>query len=440
MSRSVCRSSPASSGLARDATCYGRVAGAGPGKRVTDRLNDVWPVAVPARDGLSLPFDPTEVVDNLRLERYLGKATPWGTKARNNLKNIYYFLRPISPSSVRTKVQRMYYSRWREIPFPKWPVDFSVDRLLQGVLTLLLRQHQPDPIPFIWFWPDGLPSCAMMTHDVEAIDGREFCGRLMDMDDAASIKAAFQVVPERRYPVSDAFLDSIRNRGFEINVHDLNHDGFLFRDRETFLARAEKINQYVRRFGASGFRAGAMYRNADWYGALDIAYDMSIPNAAHMEPQRGGCCTVMPYFIDDILELPLTTTQDFALINVVRQHTCELWKREIAMISAEHGLISFIVHPDYLLSRREQQVYAELLAYLSNLRSEGKLWIALPKEVNDWWRQRAQMRLRRCGDGWTIEGSGHERARVAFAHLVDGCLTYTMEPVCAPKPAPANRL
>jgi hypothetical protein len=279
----------------------------------------------------------------------------------------------------------------------------------------------------------------MMTHDVEAIDGRDFCGRLMDLDDTAGIKAAFQVVPERRYPVSDAFLDSIRSRGFEINVHDLNHDGFLFRDRETFLARAEKINQYVRRFGASGFRAGAMYRNAAWYGALDVAYDMSIPNAAHMEPQRGGCCTVMPYFVGDVLELPLTTTQDFALINVVRQHTCELWKREIAMISAEHGLISFIVHPDYLLSSQAQQVYAELLAYLSNLRSEGKLWIALPKEVNDWWRQRAQMRLVPNGEGWTIEGTGKERARIAYASLVEGRLTYALDAGCATHAAPVRR-
>ena len=30
---------------------------------------------------------------------------------------------------------------------------------------------------------------------------------------------------------------------------------------------------------------------------LDFSFDMSIPNVAHLDPQRGGCCTIMPYFI-----------------------------------------------------------------------------------------------------------------------------------------------
>jgi hypothetical protein len=267
----------------------------------------------------------------------------------------------------------------------------------------------------------------MMTHDVEEEEGRAFCTRLMDLDDSFHIKSAFQIIPESRYQVAETFLDSIRSRGFEINVHDLNHDGFLFHERKLFLRRVEKINQYIRSYGASGFRAGAMYRHTAWYDALNVSYDMSVPNCAHMEPQRGGCCTVMPYFIGNVLELPLTATQDFALIRVLRSYTCELWKREIAMILAQHGLISFIVHPDYVLSAKAQTTYAELLAHLSALRSEGKLWIPLPREVNDWWRQRAQMRLERRGEGWTIEGPGKERARVAYARLVEGRLSYEVE-------------
>jgi hypothetical protein len=266
-----------------------------------------------------------------------------------------------------------------------------------------------------------------MTHDVEEVQGRDFCASVMDLDDSFNIKSAFQIIPESRYEVAETFLDSIRSRGFEVNVHDLNHDGFLFHDRETFVRRAQKINQYIREYGASGFRAGAMYRNAAWYEALNASYDMSIPNVAHMEPQRGGCCTVMPFFVGNVLELPLTTTQDFALITVLRRHTCELWKREISMISAEHGLSSFIVHPDYVLTSEAQRTYTELLDHLSILRSEGKLWIPLPKEVNDWWRQRAQMRLVRRGEGWSIEGQGKERARVAYARLVDGRVSYQIE-------------
>ena len=87
------------------------------------------------------------------------------------------------------------------------------------------------------------------------------------------------------------------------------------------LQRARRINQYLRAFGAQGFRSGALYRNLNWYGALDISYDMSVPNVAHLEPQRGGCCTVMPYFIGDIVELPLTMTQDYSLFHIMEKYS-----------------------------------------------------------------------------------------------------------------------
>ena len=118
------------------------------------------------------------------------------------------------------------------------------------------------------------------------------------------IPASFQIVPEDRYEVSQEFLDSIRGRGFEINVQNLNHDGRLYNDRSEFARRAEKINEYGRRFGASGFRSAILYRRQEWYSDLDFSYDMSVPNSGHLEPQRGGCCTVMPYFVGKILELP----------------------------------------------------------------------------------------------------------------------------------------
>ena len=82
----------------------------------------------------------------------------------------------------------------------------------------------------------------------------------MDMEDSFGVKASFQIIPERRYEVTADWLDSIRQRGFEVVVHDLNHDGNLFRDKEEFLRRAKRINTYKERFCASGFRAAVLYR------------------------------------------------------------------------------------------------------------------------------------------------------------------------------------
>jgi hypothetical protein len=96
---------------------------------------------------------------------------------------------------------------------------------------------------------------------VETLTGRDFCSALMDLDDAFGVKASFQLVPERRYPVTPGFLDELRARGFEINVHDLDHDGQLFANRNEFLERAKRVNEYGREFRAVGFRSGNLYRN-----------------------------------------------------------------------------------------------------------------------------------------------------------------------------------
>jgi hypothetical protein len=53
------------------------------------------------------------------------------------------------------------------------------------------------------------------------------------------------------------------------------------------------------------------------------------------------------------------------------------------------------------------------------------VWITLPREVSNWWRQRDQMTLTRNGDEWTIQGEGSDRARVAFASLDGDRLVYS---------------
>jgi len=235
------------------------------------------------------------------------------------------------------------------------------------------------------------------------------------------------VVPERRYDVPSSFLDEIRNRGFEVNVQDLNHDGLLFRDRDQFLARVPKINAYGRQWGARGFRAAVLYRRQEWFDALEFSYDMSVPNVAHLDPQRGGCCTVMPYFVGKVLELPVTTTQDYALFHLLNDYSIDLWKRQIDLIVERHGLISFIIHPDYITAPRPQRTYEVLLAYLAQLRGERNLWMPTPGEVDQWWRQRTEMRLVADGDSWRIEGPGKERARIAYASEEDGRLVLSLQ-------------
>ena len=412
-----------------DAICFGQSSSGFRAGHATDELYDA--LTDVALDGamLQLPFSPSEIVANLRYERYASASNRNGKTLHGDsaLRKVYYLVRPLLTVSVRKHLQRLHLRDWNEIPFPGWPVDPTVERILEMLLILLLKAHAVDKIPFVWFWPNGFPSCAIMTHDVEALPGRDFCSHLMDLDDAHGIKSSFQIVPEGRYPVSKGFLNTIQGRGFEIDIHDLNHDGHLFSDRERYLRRAERINRYSREYGAAGFRSAALYRNLDWFEALDFSYDMSVPCVGHLEAQRGGCCSVMPFFIGKILELPVTTTQDYSLFHILNHYSIDLWKRQLALIMEKHGLASFIVHPDYILEHRARDTYKALLSYLSQLRSEGKIWIALPREVDHWWRERSQMRLSRRGNKWEIEGPGKERARVAYASLEEDCVVYHLE-------------
>jgi hypothetical protein len=170
-----------------------------------------------------------------------------------------------------------------------------------------------------------------------------------------------------------------------------------------------------------------MYREQAWYDALEFSYDMSVPSVAHLEPQQGGCCTVMPYFIGRILELPLTTTQDYSVFHILGDYSIALWKRQIDLILGANGLISLLAHPDYVIDDRARTVYAELLAHVSQLRDEGKLWMALPGEVDRWWRSRSETVLVPAGGSWRIEGPGSERARLAYAMLENGRLVYKVD-------------
>jgi hypothetical protein len=377
-----------------------------------------------------LPFNPVQVVENLLRERYV-KQRP----AKNGrmvdlpiVRSTYYAVRELLPVSIRKHLQKFYLGDWSRLLFPRWPVDFTVDTLHERILRLSMQANGIQRMPFIWFWPNGAPNALIVTHDVETAAGRDFTRELIDLDEAHGIRASFQVIPEKRYEVPDEYVALIRSRGFEFNIHDLNHDGQLYQERQLFLQRSKKINSYVKKFATNGFRAGVMYRNLDWYDAYEMSYDMSMPNVAHLEPQRGGCCTVFPYFVGKILEIPLTTCQDYSLFQILNDYSIDLWKQQLALLRKRNGLMSFIAHPDYLIDASARKVYESLLQYLQQMVQREKIWMALPGEVDQWWRARSQMHLVQADGRWTVEGPQSDQAKVAFAVLDGDNLRYEVTP------------
>jgi hypothetical protein len=411
-----------------EAIAYGRQAVGRASARPDGSLADGSFGVLSANGKVLLPFDLTEVLGNLRHERYPEAQYAIEHVSDSSVQHaVYYFFRPILPVRVRKHLQRLHWRGWTDIPFPRWPVDVTVESLMRSAVGLLLERGGVREFPFIWFWPDGAPGCVMVTHDVEGAAGSRFCGELMDLDDRFGIRSSFQVVPEAPWSSKAStrqLVEQLKRRGFEVNVHDVNHDGRLFRDRERFLRHAATINARGREFGTRGFRSGAMYRRQDWIASLDISYDMSVPNVAHLEPQRGGCCTVLPFFIDHVLELPLTAAQDYTVFQVLGDYSTRLWQEQIGRILEQNGLVSFIAHPDYLIEPRARGVYEDLLRLLTRLRAERGVWIAQPAEIDGWWRSRREMSLVPDGDSWRVKGPDSSRARIAWARLDGGRIVY----------------
>ena len=76
------------------------------------------------------------------------------------------------------------------------------------------------------------------------------------------------------------------------------------------------------------------------------------------------------------------------------------------MIVARNGLVSFIIHPDYIIEKNAKDVYRDLLTHLNGLRQTHEIWFALPGEIDRWWRARRKMRI--VGQ----DGIGESRAKM----------------------------
>ena len=164
---------------------------------------------------------------------------------------------------------------------------------------------------------------------------------------------------------------------------------------------------------------------------------MSVPSVGHLDPQGGGCCTIMPYFVGNILEIPVTEAQDYSIFHILNQYSIDLWKEQTEIIIRGRGIISLITHPDYVIEKRARNTYRALLAYLAEIRTTEAIWAALAGEIAHWWKLRRAMRLVRSGEAWQIVGYGKERAKIAYAYLEEGQVRYRFDP---PSPKPLDSI
>jgi hypothetical protein len=211
-------------------------------------------------------------------------------------------------------------------------------------------------------------------------------------------------------------------------VHDLYHDGKLFRDRATFERRRGLVNNYLQEWDTRGFASAAMLHNLEWISELEIDYDISTFDVDPFEPQACGMGRIFPYWVQPphpdahgFVELPYTLPQDFSLFVLLRERTNAIWRQKLDWIASKNGLALIKTHPDYMVLPGHEnrvegypvEVYTDFLDYV-RARYADDVWLATPAEIASYW---SGLRHSDAGTAGAIASHGTFCASCRHAHL-----------------------
>jgi peptidoglycan/xylan/chitin deacetylase (PgdA/CDA1 family) len=330
-----------------------------------------------------VPFSLSEAYTSYVSEGWRGGEPMRGLSERKLAA--FYRARALIPRRLQLAARRRLIRRQGIPEFPAWPCDTSVSALARFYATCALRLKGVDEGQFTWFWPDGHHAAVVLTHDVEDVGGIRLVLELADLEEERGFRSSFNF--GAWYEIDPGILRELNDRGFEVGMHGLTHDRALFASRESFEERLPALAALAGRLGAVGFRSPATHRVFSWLAELPVEYDCTMPNSDPYEPLPGGCCTVWPFSIGPVVELPYTLPQDHTLLTLLGHRSPELWLEQAAAIEREYGLIQCLSHPDpgYLGDADKRAIYA---AFLEGLAERDGLWRALPREAAGWWGRR----------------------------------------------------
>jgi hypothetical protein len=296
-------------------------------------------------------------------------------------RDFYYIVKPFLPRRFQIFLRRKLVHYKRKSCKSIWPIDEGASKL---------REAWPG-------WPDHKQFALVLTHDVETAKGLKKCLSLVTLEEKLGFRSSFNFVPEK-YHVPPECRRRLNSKGFEVGVHDLYHDGKLYKTREIFEKRAVRINHYLKEWNAVGFRSAAMHHNLEWLHKLNIQYDASTFDTDPFEPQPDGMRTIFPFWVQSkdsphkYVELPYTLPQDFTLFILMQEQTIDIWKKKLDWLVVHGGMALVNTHPDYMdfngkkpgVEEYPAEYYVAFLEYIKE-NYEGQYWHSLPRDVARFW-------------------------------------------------------
>ncbi len=301
----------------------------------------------------------------------------------------YYAVKRLIPEGLRHRLNSMAVRARGRAEFPGWPCESVLLDFWRGWLRDSLAAIGVSDGWHVGFWPDGHDCCVVLTHDVEGPAGQRRIEPMADLEERYGFRSAWNL-PLAQFPIDWELVRRLRARGFEFGAHGLSHDGRLFRSRADFAHLAPKLERLAQEHGLRGFRAPSTLRRSEWIATMAFDFDSSFSDSDPYEPQAGGTCSVFPFHLERLVELPYTLPQDHTMLHLLRRGLLEVWITKLEWIASVGGMILALVHPDYCGEGWQLTEYEELLRRLSALESS---WRALPSEVADWWRRRGAFKL-----------------------------------------------
>jgi len=300
-------------------------------------------------------------------------------------KRVYYLLKPIIPRGITRPLRRIYHHAAKKDINTQWLIEPRYVNFLWNIMANLLLLVPGQEIFIKSLWRQNYRYALALTHDIETHIGQGFIRAVADLEEGLGFRSSFNFVP-KDYRIDMNLVDELQRRGFEVGIHGLKHDGKLFNSRPKFERSALEINQYLKHIGAVGFRSPLTQRNPEWMQSLEIEYDLSFFDSDPFEPIPGGTMSIWPFRLGHFIELPYTLVQDYTLTDVLKEGTPRLWFKKVEFIRQHCGMALLNSHPDYLKDKFRFKIYAE---FLQTMQQQGGYWHALPCEIAQWWRQRA---------------------------------------------------
>ncbi len=332
----------------------------------------------------------------------------------------FYRVKRLIPRSVQLDLRRRLIKRQGSPVFPAWPYEVAGSDLVRIALADALLDRGVDVVNFPWFWPAGVTAAVTLTHDVESADGLAWASIVAGWEEQHGFRSSFNIVSDW-YPVDMGQVHHLASRGHEIGSHAIHHDRSLFASREAFERQLPLLREAATRLGAVGFRSPATHRVVEWLDELPFSYDCTMPHSDPYEPIPGGTTTTWPFFHGDVVELPYTAPQDHTLFNLLGHRDGTLWQEQLERIVACSGLFQLLTHPDsqYLGRPVIGRAYRDVLKTIAR---HDDVWVALPRDIADWWRRRAK--------GLTPRENGRARWTGSDIELTpedDRCITRSID-------------